>query len=129
VFHVAKRTGNFVHWEPVYVGTNAQPEYDERLSWEGRNDKMTQVREKLQIDCHPSLYVYLTTQGYAMCLLDYEFHILDNAFLVHRPGIKEYHKNKDTELLVNQTNVLVKGKYRYEIEKLYGTRKECGIAF
>jgi beta-1,4-glucuronyltransferase 1 len=63
-----------------------------------------------------------------MCLLDYEFHILDNAFLVHRPGIKIYQKNNDTELLVNQTNVLVKEKYRFEIERLYGTRKKCGIA-
>lgn len=45
VFHVAQRSGEFVHWEPIYVGTNAEPEYDERLSWEGRNDKMTQVHE------------------------------------------------------------------------------------
>jgi beta-1,4-glucuronyltransferase 1 len=64
-----------------------------------------------------------------MCLLDYEFHILDNAFLVHRPGIKQSRKNIDTELLVNQTNVLIKEKYRFEIEELYGTRKACGIAF
>ena len=64
-----------------------------------------------------------------MCLLDYEFHILDNAFLVHRPGIKQSRKNNDTELLVNQTNVLIKEKYRFEIEEIYGTRKYCGIAF
>lgn len=62
-----------------------------------------------------------------MCLLEYEFHILDNAFLVHRPGIKVYRKNSDTELLVNQTNVLIKEKYRLEIEMLYGTRKGCSI--
>ena len=40
VFHIAKRTGN---WEPIYLGTNEEPPYDERLSWEGRMDKMTQV--------------------------------------------------------------------------------------
>jgi hypothetical protein len=27
-------------------------------------------------------------QGYQLCVLDYDFMILDNAFLTHRPGIK-----------------------------------------
>lgn len=43
VFHIGKRMGNFVHWEPIFIGTNADPLYDERLSWEGKSDKMTQV--------------------------------------------------------------------------------------
>ncbi len=31
------------------------------------------------------IYVcYCFDQGYKMCVLDYEFHILDNAFLLHR---------------------------------------------
>lgn len=44
VFHVGKRQGSFVHWEPIFIGTHADPLYDERLSWEGKSDKMTQVR-------------------------------------------------------------------------------------
>ncbi|OXA36516.1 hypothetical protein Fcan01_28719 [Folsomia candida] len=63
-----KRHKPYHHWEPIYIGTKFDPLYDERLSWEGRSDKMT--------------------QGYVLCVLDYEFHILDNAFLVHRPGSK-----------------------------------------
>ncbi|CAH1999352.1 unnamed protein product [Acanthoscelides obtectus] len=43
VFHVGKRNGRFVHWEPIFIGTHADPLYDERLSWEGKSDKMTQV--------------------------------------------------------------------------------------
>uniref|UniRef100_T1H1B6 N-acetyllactosaminide beta-1,3-N-acetylglucosaminyltransferase n=1 Tax=Megaselia scalaris TaxID=36166 RepID=T1H1B6_MEGSC len=43
VFHIGKRNGVYVHWEPIYIGTNADPHYDERLSWEGKSDKMTQV--------------------------------------------------------------------------------------
>lgn len=43
IFHIGKRLGYFVHWEPIYIGTNADPPYDERLSWEGKSDKMTQV--------------------------------------------------------------------------------------
>jgi hypothetical protein len=44
VFHTGKRTGYFVHWEPIFIGTHSDPLYDERLSWEGKSDKMTQVR-------------------------------------------------------------------------------------
>ena len=43
IFHVGKRVGYFIHWEPIYIGTHADPHYDERLSWEGKSDKMTQV--------------------------------------------------------------------------------------
>ena len=64
IFHVGKRVYPHHHWEPIYIGTNEEPWYDERLTWEGRADKMA--------------------QGFKLCLLDYEFHILDNAFLIHR---------------------------------------------
>lgn len=43
VFHIGKRMGYFIHWEPIFIGTHADPLYDERLSWEGKSDKMTQV--------------------------------------------------------------------------------------
>ena len=56
-----KRTGNFHHWEPIHIGTNADPWYDERLSWEGRSDKMT--------------------HAYILCLMNYSFNILSNSFL------------------------------------------------
>ena len=42
-FLVAKRQGQFHHWEPIFIGTHADPIYDERLTWEGKKDKMTQV--------------------------------------------------------------------------------------
>ena len=43
VFHIGKRNGAYIHWEPIYIGTHSDPHYDERLSWEGKSDKMTQV--------------------------------------------------------------------------------------
>lgn len=43
VFHIGKRHKPYHHWEPIYIGTKFDPMYDERLSWEGRSDKMTQV--------------------------------------------------------------------------------------
>lgn len=47
ISYVGKRNGYFVHWEPIYIGTHSDPHYDERLSWEGKSDKMTQVNSFL----------------------------------------------------------------------------------
>lgn len=68
IFRVTKRQRDRSAWEPLYIGTNAEPLYDERLSWDGKRDKMSQM--------------------YEMCLMNYDVLILDNAFLVHAPGIK-----------------------------------------
>lgn len=43
VFHIAKRHKPHQRWEPIYIGTQDDPLYDERLTWEGKSDKMTQV--------------------------------------------------------------------------------------
>lgn len=40
---IGKRTKSHKRWEPIYIGTNDEPVFDERLSYEGRADKMTQV--------------------------------------------------------------------------------------
>lgn len=40
---IAKRHGEFSKWEPIYIGTKLEPLFDERLSWEGHNDKRVQV--------------------------------------------------------------------------------------
>ena len=43
ITEIGKRMWNYERWEPIFIGTNMEPLYDERLSWEGRQDKMTQV--------------------------------------------------------------------------------------
>lgn len=43
VFSQTKRIGKFEKWEAFYIGTNAEPLFDERLTWEGQSNKMTQV--------------------------------------------------------------------------------------
>lgn len=107
VFHIGKRTGYFVHWEPIFIGTHFDPLYDERLSWEGKSDKMT--------------------QGYILCVMDYEFQILDNAFLVHKPGIKTLKKDPARAALAGKTNSLIRKIIFPELKVLYGTRKGCAV--
>ncbi|KAG7207121.1 hypothetical protein KM043_000996 [Ampulex compressa] len=65
---VTRREYPHHRWEPVFIGTRDDPLYTEDMSWEGRQDKMTQMFE--------------------MCLQNYRLVILDGAFLVHTPGIK-----------------------------------------
>ncbi|XP_014260515.1 beta-1,4-glucuronyltransferase 1-like [Cimex lectularius] len=67
-FFVVRREFPFHRWEPVFIGTNSEPLYSELLTWEGQQDKMTQMHE--------------------MCLMKYHFVILDGAFMVHSPGVK-----------------------------------------
>ena len=96
-------------WEPIFIGTKNDPPYDERLSWEGKRDKMT--------------------QAYLFCLLDYNFAILDNAFLIHKPGIKtkkEKLKNIKPGKLANQ-NKFIKKIVLPELKLMYGKKKGCYI--
>lgn len=107
VMHIGKRVRPFQHWEPIYIGTNAEPAYDERLTWEGRSDKMT--------------------QGYKLCVLNYDFQILDNAFLIHRPGIKTkktLHSAINKKKIATQDKLLRKTIFP-QIKKFYGIRKGC----
>ena len=102
---VGRRTKPFHHWEPIHIGTNQEPLFDERLTWEGRSDKMV--------------------QSFKMCLLGYQFHVLDNAFLIHRPGIKtnqERIKFLDQKKVTSQTN-LQKTVIYPEVKKLFGNNE------
>ena len=63
VFHIGKRTGYFVHWEPIFIGTHSDPLYDERLSWEGKSDKMTQVKASHSLSDSTASFALLLVSG------------------------------------------------------------------
>ncbi|XP_043272181.1 beta-1,4-glucuronyltransferase 1-like isoform X2 [Venturia canescens] len=85
VSSLGNRTGRFKHWEPVYIGTADDPVYDERVTWDGQSDRRV--------------------QGWLLCALDYQFLILNDAFVVHRPGRKERTKNNERhKTLIRQMN-------------------------
>lgn len=64
-------------------------------------------------------------QSYAMCVLDYNFFVLDNAFLVHRPGIKLYKKDSRRLALSKKLNKLYKKFIFPQLKMLYGERAGC----
>jgi len=107
IFHVAKRVPPHQKWEPFYIGTNDDPLYDEELSWEGNGDKMEQM--------------------YKLCLIDYDFFILDTPFLIHKPGIKtkKDRKNEKPASTMNAQLRLIKKTIVPKIEKEFGKRIGC----
>lgn len=64
---------------------------------------------------------------YILCVRDYEFHILDNAFLVHRPGIKKLHKDTTRDKIVARQNAAIRSKILPEYKIIFGIRKTCVI--
>ena len=66
-------------------------------------------------------------QGFKLCLLNYEFHILDNAFLIHKPGIKTKKSLLSSlkKKKISDQNTFLKKTVHPEIKKLYGARKGC----
>lgn len=106
VMTTTKRQGQFDHWEPIFIGTKDDPPYDERLSWEGKSDKMT--------------------QAYIMCLLNYDFSVLSDAFLVHKPGIKTI-KEAARASLEKQSKDLIMTTILNEINIFYGHRSDCRL--
>lgn len=63
-----------------------------------------------------------------MCLLDYNFSILDNAFLVHAPGIKHYSKSSSQwrKDYVKQNSKLRK-QIKKELSSKYTVNTKCTL--
>ena len=82
------------------------------MTWEGEKNKMV--------------------HAYALCLLDYDFHVLNNAFVIHRPGIKRSLRENVSDyekVLKQETAKLLSTKIKYEMKSLYGDREECQINY
>lgn len=67
---MVRREFPYHRWEPIYIGTNQEPLYSEQLTWEGQQDKMTQVIMKY-IRWHLVLWsLYLKqTDGHFLAIL------------------------------------------------------------
>ncbi|KAB7494819.1 Beta-1,4-glucuronyltransferase 1 [Armadillidium nasatum] len=75
----------------------------------------------------PKCHAQPKSPMYIMCVRDYEFHILDNAFLVHRPGIKKYAKDKTRDKIAAKQSYIIRTKIFPEYKTLFGSLKDCII--
>jgi len=60
--------------------------------------------------------------------MDYDFMILDNAFLIHHPGLKTYENNAK----LNKNRQIYEKKARTrkivsELDQIYGAREGCSM--
>ncbi len=83
---VKRRVPYCDEWEPFFIATHDLPMFEERLSWEGMKDKQTLVirggKTHAERFAHEDL---LPFQGYyQLCLMNRDFVVLDNAFIVPR---------------------------------------------
>ena len=58
-----------------------------------------------------------------MCVMDYDFHVLNNAFLIHRPGIK-YFVNPEKHQVWEQ-DVMIRDRILPQLQKLFGIASGC----
>lgn len=63
-----------------------------------------------------------------MCVMDYDFHVLDNAFLIHKPGVKK----KKVQMvkyndIVKNSSKLIKN-IAIELQDLYGYNSNCNTS-
>ena len=57
--------------------------------------------------------------------MDYEFHILDNPFLVHKPGIKRPKLDKRRAFLVLRQDAVIRNSITPELQVVYGKKASC----
>lgn len=61
-----------------------------------------------------------------MCLLNYTYLVLDNAFLIHKPGVKKAKVQLKEHLnMVRSTNKMIHDVIKEEITTIYGDNDEC----
>ncbi|KAL7642852.1 UNVERIFIED_CONTAM: hypothetical protein RMT77_006140 [Armadillidium vulgare] len=106
VHAIGKRKHKYRKWEPIFITTTKELLFDERFMSEGRGDKMV--------------------QNYIMCLLDYEYHVLDNAFIVHEPGL--IHKDLHIIEIEEKQDILRETEIKKECDRFYGKNKYCYMA-
>ncbi|XP_066141726.1 beta-1,4-glucuronyltransferase 1-like isoform X2 [Euwallacea fornicatus] len=105
VFSVGRRTNKYGVWEPFFVCTQQTPLWDERFTWEGQNSKMA--------------------QAYTLCLMNYDFYVLDNAFLIYKSEVKKKKvwMKKFDDVVKNSTQLMK--KIAIELQEIYGYNSNC----
>ncbi|CAH2234367.1 uncharacterized protein LOC120625211 [Pararge aegeria] len=102
---IARREYPYHRWEPLYFGTKNEPWYSEMLSWEGRQDKMTQMLE--------------------MCLQEYRMVVLDGGFLCHAAATRNGSRHNRAERMNHRRYQTIITSFRHK----YSNRPKCKLMY
>ncbi|KAL4703562.1 hypothetical protein ACJJTC_006121 [Scirpophaga incertulas] len=100
---IARREYPYHRWEPLYFGTHKDPWYSEMLSWEGRQDKMTQMLE--------------------LCLQEYRMVVIDGGFLCHAAVARVGAHHTRAERVNTQRYMKIIGVLKHK----YPDRPQCKL--
>lgn len=104
-FSIIKRLGKFKAMEHFYIGTENDPIYAEEITWNIKGNKM--VHE------------------YVMCLLEYDYHFMQGAFLSHAPG---FHTTTQIPMKLRQiAKSIFINKLKPMFDAHYGYKKGCSM--
>lgn len=104
-FSIIKRLGKFKAMEHFYIGTENDPIYAEEITWNIKGNKM--VHE------------------YVMCLLEYDYHFMQGAFLSHAPG---FHTTTQIPMKLRQiAKSIFVNKLKPLFDAHYGFKKGCSM--
>lgn len=104
-YTILKRLGKYKAMEHFYIGTENDPIYAEEISWNIKGNKM--VHE------------------YVMCLLEYDYHFMQGAFLSHAPG---FHTTTKIPAKLRQiAKSIFINKLKPLFDAYYGYKKGCSM--
>ncbi|GFT89471.1 beta-1,4-glucuronyltransferase 1 [Nephila pilipes] len=107
VYYVSREKEELESWQPYYISTRDIPLFDEDQIKEGKFDRKLQLLE--------------------LCLQHYEFHILDNAFLVQVQEVTETTKDVNVLQSFIHHNNLAREKKIEDLLCRYGSDTGCSI--
>ena len=99
LFRMAKLYWPYDNWEPFFLGTHTDPLFDERLTWEGKRNKMT--------------------LAYQMCVLIHREGFKRSSHNQHQAC---YNCQAGP---VKGQNVLIQEHILPTLNRLFGTKKGC----
>lgn len=71
--------------------------------------------------------ISIDKKGYALCVLDYDFMILDNAFLVHRPGVKLPKPDPQRDGMAKKQSDFIRSVISKELNIFFGQNSKCTL--
>lgn len=76
----------------------------------------------------PITYTFILLQAYLLCLLNYDYMVLDNAFLIHKPtNRKKKVQEEKYSHLIQKTKNMIKDYIKNELHLIYGSRDGCKL--
>lgn len=76
---------------------------------------------------HTTIILFL--QAYTMCVMNYDFVVLDNAFLIHKPGVKKAKvQMQKFNNVVQKSSKLLK-RIALELQDMYGYNTNCSTSY